>query len=96
VPGAENGDTLPESGNVETRIWRPSLPVIHLAAALAVIMQQTSEEGCGEIDIGQLLTQRWITERVADLGERYAALIRAGGVLPGKSTNLIGFRLVSG
>lgn len=96
VPKSEETDTEPESGNIETRVWRPSLPVIHLAAALAAVMQQTSTAGHGEIEIGQLLTQFWITERVAALGERFAALIQKGGVLPGKPVELISFRLVTG
>ena len=96
VPKADEDDVKSESGNIESRIWRPSLPAIHLAAALAVVMQRTSKEGYGEIEIGQLLTQFWIAEQVAELGERYGVLIEKGSVLPGKPPGLIRFRLVSG
>jgi hypothetical protein len=33
-----------DAGNVETRVWRPSLPVIHLCAAWAVCVQECKRE----------------------------------------------------
>lgn len=81
-----------EPGNIETRIWRPSLPVIHLAVALTIAMQEVERAGKGEITIGHVLTHRWLIERIVVDGSRYTAMIEGGGVLPGKPVSLIKVR----
>ena len=54
-----------EVANVKTRIWRPSLPVIHLAVAAAIVAQLLERFGAeGGIDI--LL---WSRERVTSIIE---------------------------
>src|SRR3979490_755858 len=49
------GYTEPE--NVETRIWRPSLPVIHVAAALQLLLH-LAEPVTGPIGLEALLLGR--------------------------------------
>jgi hypothetical protein len=95
VPELAEADSPMESSNIETRIWRPSLPVIHIAAAVAVTMQEAARDGRGKIEIGHLLTHRWIVEQVIDRSVQYAKLIEAGNVLPGKPIALIKIRLIS-
>jgi hypothetical protein len=85
-----------DSANVETRIWRPSLPVIHLAVATALAMEAAGQAG-EDINIGHLLTNRTLIEWIVTEAEKYAALIEKGGVLPGKaSPSLIRVRLRTG
>ncbi len=60
--------------NFETRIWRPSLPVIHLAAALAINMDKASKEG-KKTSIGDLIfDKKIITEVIATAQENEAWL----------------------
>lgn len=67
------GQTEPE--NVETRIWRPSLPVLHLAAACQVLMQTTEREAGRSIHIGDLIEHRSIIEQVIRVAEDYRPLL---------------------
>jgi hypothetical protein len=62
------GYTEPE--NVETRIWRPSLPVIHVAAAVQVLLHSSP----GSIHAGQLMNSRTLIEWVVREAEEYEQL----------------------
>ena len=64
-----------DSENVETRIWRPSLPVIHLAAACQVLIQQTEREMGLVIHIGNLLQNREVIEHVIRTAEEFRQLL---------------------
>lgn len=65
--------------NVKSRVWRPSLPVIHLAAATAVFLNVSAKAGEGATSVGDLLTNRsyieWIV-RTAQLYEHMLAKSR--------------------
>jgi len=63
----EAGYTEPE--NVETRIWRPSLPIIHVAAAIQVLLQANPS-----IHTGDLVTNRPLIEWVIRTAEEYERL----------------------
>lgn len=67
--------------NVESRIWRPSVPVLHVACAVAMAVDQ-SERGAlatgrpeGVIHIGQLLTHRKVIEWVVRTAGEVADLL---------------------
>jgi hypothetical protein len=64
-----------EPANVESRIWRPSLPVIHLAAATAVMMD-TAERGGFPVAIGHLVLMREFIEAVVREAEQYETLLQ--------------------
>ena len=62
---AEDAEQSPE--NIETRIWRPSVPVIHIAAALENIMLDADRLGHEPISWGHILVSR---ELVAEIVKR--------------------------
>ena len=61
--------------NVISRVWRPSLPVIHLAAAIQVIFQRYSASGAGELTVGDLITNRRLIKIVIQTAQTYEGLI---------------------
>jgi hypothetical protein len=61
--------------NVKSRIWRPSEPVIHLAAAVAVLGQEIERVGAGSLDTGYLVQDRWVIEGVVRRAQEYEALL---------------------
>lgn len=63
-----------EPGNVETRIWRPSLPVIHLATVIQ-LMLQLAEPHAGPLGLEALLLDRGIIELVGRTAEYHRSLI---------------------
>lgn len=67
------GQSDPE--NVETRIWRASLPVIHLAAACQTLMQQSEREVGRAIHLGYLMTDRKVIEHVVRTAEEFRLLL---------------------
>ena len=76
----EAGYTEPE--NVEARIWRPSLPIIHVAAAIQVLLQANPS-----IHTGDLVTNRPLIEWVIRTAEEYEHLFarsRYRGIDAGK------------
>ncbi len=60
----EDAQQSPE--NVETRIWRPSIPVIHIAAALENIMLDADRLGNGWISWGDMLASRDLVEDIIE------------------------------
>jgi hypothetical protein len=66
------GYTEPE--NVETLIWRPSLPVIHLATAIQ-LMLQLAEPHAGRLGLEVLLLDRGIIELVVETAEYHRSVI---------------------
>jgi hypothetical protein len=66
------GFTDPE--NVETRIWRPSLPVIHLATAIQ-LMLQLAEPHAGRLGLEALLLDRGIIELMVRTAEYHRSII---------------------
>jgi hypothetical protein len=62
------GYTEPE--NVETRIWRPSLPAIHLAAAIQILLNESPTP----IGAGDLLHHRPLIEWVVRSAEEFESV----------------------
>jgi len=60
--------------NVETRIWRPSLPVIHLASAVQVFLS-VAEPEVGPIGLEAFLLSREVIELVIRTAEYHETLI---------------------
>jgi hypothetical protein len=84
------GYTEPE--NVETRIWRPSLPVIHLASALQ-LMRYLADPVTGPISLEALLLGRELIELLIRTAEYHEALIVQSRHLRVAPERLIRFRL---
>jgi hypothetical protein len=63
-----------EVENVNTRVWRPSLPVIHLATATLLLLQWL-EPRTGRLDVEAFLLSRELIENVVRAAERHEALI---------------------
>jgi hypothetical protein len=68
----DTGYTEPE--NVETRIWRPSLPVIHLASAIQVLLQ-IAEPRTGPLGLEAFLLNREVIELVIRTAEYHESVI---------------------
>jgi len=81
-----------EAGNVEQRIWATSRPVIHLAAAAAIVGQQLRKSG-HPLALETLLFHRWAVEAIATSAEELAALIAKDPKFPVRPEQLIRFRL---
>ena len=62
-----------DAGNVETRIWRESLPVVHLAAAMSVVMN--NEIGEDAIHLLELMLDRAALEKIIVEAERYEGML---------------------
>jgi hypothetical protein len=84
------GYTEPE--NVETRIWRPSLPVIHLASALQ-LMAHLADPVIGSIGLESLLLARNVIELLIRTAEYHEALITQSRHLRVAPESLIRLRL---
>ena len=63
-----------EVENVKTRVWRPSLPVIHLATATLRLLRLL-EPRTGRLDMAAFLLCREAIETVVRAAERHEALI---------------------
>src|SRR5262249_49577094 len=81
-----------DSENVEKRIWRPSLPVIHLAAATAVMIDVAEKEGFGRFTIGELLCCRPLIEAIVREAQAYEPLIQQSRHFP-STLELVRLRL---
>ena len=78
-----------EPENVETRIWRPSLPVIHLATALQLLLQ-LGEPQMGPIGYEALLLGRNVIELVIRTAEHHRVLFAHSRALRLDPQSLIG------
>src|SRR5207244_8090668 len=67
-----------EPENVETRIWRPSLPMIHVAAAIQVLLQPNPRIHAGDLILNRPLIE-WVI-RMAEEYERLFARSRYRGI----------------
>lgn len=85
------GQAEPE--NVETRIWRPSLPVIHLAAATTVMIDVVERAGFGRPGIGELLSSRLLIEFVVREAQSYEALMSQNPHFPQNPESFVKLRL---
>ena len=67
-----------DAENVEARIWRPSLPVIHIASALQEFLQLAGPE-MGKLCLETFLLNRWAIECVVQAAEYHASIIDKTG-----------------
>jgi len=86
----DTGQTYPE--NVEARIWRPSLPAIHIASAFEVFLQ-IAEPGMGKIGLETFLLNRGAIAGVVRAAEYHASIIALNPRLPIDPARLIKIRL---
>jgi len=83
---------LKDSNNVEQRIWAPSRPVIHLAAAGAIVGQEARKSGY-RLGLESLLLDRSLIERIVTLAAQLETMVAADTRIPIKAEQLIRFRL---
>jgi hypothetical protein len=79
-----------EPENVETRIWRPSWPVIHLASAVHNYLHLIKNEALG---LGWLLSHRDDIEHVVRNAEYFEALVGRSKRLQVNADRLVKLRL---
>jgi hypothetical protein len=80
-----------EPENVETRIWRPSRPVIHLASAVHGYLHLGLENEA--LGLGPLITRREVIEYVIRSAEHCESLVMKCRRLGVDRKRLIKFRL---
>ena len=74
--------------NFQARVWRPSRPVIHIASAIAVLLDHAERQGNG-FTVGDLFFQRNLIADVVGLSGQYAQLIPAITSIDMQPTKLI-------
>jgi hypothetical protein len=94
---ADANQTDPE--NVESRIWRPSIPAIHIAAAVAVALNDSVRAGVVETSWGDILASRSIIEQIVGYSQLFDIYIenseRIRSQLHIRSDKLIKLRLMT-
>ena len=85
---AEDADYA-DPENVETRIWRPSLPVLHLAAAVQILLS------AAPVHVGHLVNSRPWIEWVVRAAEEYEDLFARSRYRGIDASRLIRIRLAS-
>ena len=75
---------------METRIWRPSRPVIHLASAVHDYLHRI---GIEQLGLGGLLMKREVIEHVVRNAEYCEALVRRSNRLHVDADSLVKLRL---
>lgn len=78
-----------EIENIANRIWRASIPVIHLAAATAVVMDQLEKSGLAQPNIGHFLTNPALARHVVETSNLYADMLAKSTKLSMKPETLI-------
>lgn len=63
-----------DSGNVETRVWRPSLPVIHLASAIAILIDQVKQQTDRDISFLDFLANPDLARSAVEVANKYQAM----------------------
>jgi hypothetical protein len=81
-----------DAGNLKRRMWAPSRPVIHLAAAAAIVGQKRRKSG-EVIGLETFLIDRAFVEEVVRLAEELEALIAKDPKFPVKADQLVRVRL---
>src|SRR4029077_18157865 len=82
-----------DSDNVETRIWRPSLPVIHLCSAVQIFLSQLEPE-IGPVASEALLLDRNAIELVIRTAEYHETVLAQSWHLRIDPAKMIGIRLI--
>ena len=78
-----------DEANIETRIWRPSRPVIHLAAATAMAIDHAERQGAGTIHLGHVLHEVEVTRYILRTAIEIADLIRSDARFPADADRLM-------
>jgi hypothetical protein len=81
-----------DSENVKKRVWRPTQPVIHIAAAAAIVGQQLRNSG-QVLALESFLFQRVLIEFVVRQAEELGELIAKDAQFPVKAEKLVRVRL---
>ena len=85
--------------NVKSRVWRPSIPVVHIAAAVAVVLNDSVRAGAVETSWGDILASRSITQQIVNYSQLFDFYIenseRIRSQLHISSDKLIKLRLVT-
>jgi hypothetical protein len=79
--------------NFETRVWRPSLPVIHLAAAVATAINDRERTGEKRTSYGNLIADIELIGNVLNYTIKYEKIIKTNK-LPINAKKLVSIRLV--
>jgi hypothetical protein len=85
--------TQSEPENIETRIWRPSRPVIHLAAALQVLMQLGVKAAGSPVTFFHVLLYQDVIRWVVTEAQKYEELIEKSQQIHVDPSMLIRVRL---
>ncbi len=88
--------TQSDPENIESRIWRPSRPVIHLAAALQALMQLVARAAGPPVTFWNVLLYRDVLEWVVTEAQRYEELIGKSQRIHIDPNMLIRVRLAGG
>lgn len=75
--------------NIGTRIWRASLPVVHLAAATAVVMDQLEKSGLEQPTIGDFFSNPQLARLVIETSNLYIDILAQSTKLSFKPEKLI-------
>ena len=86
----EANQSIPE--NFETRVWRPSLPVIHLATAVAVAINDRERMGEERTSYGNLIADAEFMFNVLRYTKEYEIIIK-NNKLPIKPERLVSIQL---
>ena len=65
-----------DNRNVASRIWRPSLPVIHIAAATAVVKDMADKSDGEPLSIGHLIMTRPVINAIVKESQRYEPMLK--------------------
>jgi hypothetical protein len=88
----EANQSIPE--NFETRVWRPSLPVIHLAAAVAVSINDRQRMGEERTSYGNLIADIEFVGHVLDHTRKHENIIKTNKLKQINANKLVSIRLV--
>ena len=92
---AESGNSEPK--NIVARIWRPSLPVIHLAVSITIINQECLRRGLRRqpISFADLMISPALLRHVVEQAEQVEALLAKSRRAHIDANSLIRFRLAA-
>lgn len=80
-----------EATNVQSRAWRPSFPVLHMAIALEMLVSMSREEGYA-LSVFEHTLAPGFAKRMLAVGQGAAKLIVLAPELQGAASQLIRFR----
>lgn len=72
IENLDQFEGIKDLDNFETRVWRTSIPIIHLAVALAIIMNDASVNFGIRLDYNSFYEDKSLTKRLIDEAKKYA------------------------